>query len=80
MLFGFRKPLNTRHRLPPFIREWKQNQIEKMDYRNKSRVQKQHEYRNRMNMAIDRTVKNKMKKTEIDEIEKIWRQKTTKEK
>ena len=80
MLFGFGKPLNTRHRLPPFRREWKQNQIEKMDYRNKSRAQKQHEYRNRMNMAIARTVKNKMEKTEIDEIEKIWRQKTTKEK
>ena len=31
-------------------------------------------------MAIARTVKNKIKKTEIDEIEKIWRQKTTKEK
>ena len=31
-------------------------------------------------MAIARTVKNKMKKTEIDEIDKIWRQKTTKEK
>jgi len=26
-----------------------------------------------MNMAIARTVKNKMKKTEIDEIDKIWR-------
>ena len=37
------------------------------------RGQQQHEYRNRMNMAIARTVKNKMKKTEIDEIDKIWR-------
>ena len=33
-----------------------------------------------MNIAIDRIVKNKMKKMEIDEIEKAWMQKTTKKK
>ena len=38
------------------------------------------EYRNRMNIAIDRIVKNKMKKTEIDEIEKNMEIEKTKRK